>query len=573
MRVFPGGEPLSPKVSIVKSSWVRWASTLLVASYAAILAVGATRASPGIDVAANDLTILQRWQSEGRLTSHPTDSSHLTKPGYIAVLRLLLPSRGASASENRRFLFVNAAFLLAGAGFLGSALARHVGPSSGFFFLAFLVLLLPLRDGADYVGSEAIASGLAMLAAAFWILGRSGGRAWLSAAGVVGALLTTIRPNVGLLLVALALALGGGELRPKISPRTAGLAFGATLVALLALLRAAGDRTHTLEETSRTALWGTADYYWRFDVGTWPDDPDPLTSTRLQLAKTTARWRASFRPFTENRARSLEWRAFHGLFSADELPPRWRAPRYLAWDAAVRRWWWLGAVLVVALSAGAAVGGRNAHRWTGLLVVAFVVAQSLAFGADPRLALPALPLAGAGVAAALPSFRRSTRSLAVALAVGALLTWRLARIPDVADYDFALVRGPGQTIEELLPPGRVPAAPRLLHFRLLQEPPFAAGFVASVDGRVVLRRETGDPSPVPAFFTAALTEDEAQRARRSGLRLTLTTLPAANSDSFVYFPASPPALGLSCQVDGSDRIPSAFFGQTRGGWPVWVTPD
>ncbi len=552
----------------------RSAAVLLGSGVFLLYVVGAFRAVPGLGTAANDLRIARDWAATGRLDSHPSDASHLTKPGYVALLRLLLPGLGASASENRRFLVLDALLVCAGAGLLAFALWSTIGRASAILFLLFMAAFLPLRDSCDYVASEPIGAATCMATVACVLLGRQRSPAWLAAAGALAGLLTPIRPNLGISLVAITIAIAISEARVGSARALAAgaLSFAGALLLWVGLLHFAGNRSVFPRDGARTLLWGTADYYWRYDIGAWPVGADAAETARRQLRRVEDRWRDFLRPWTENRERSLEWRLLHGLFSTEELPSRWGGDVYPMIDRFVRSWWWLFAATLVALSLCALVArGRFALGGAGIAFI--VVAQSLLFGADPRLALPFVPLLAALVAATLPSLRWRPWVAGLGGVVLLGLALELHRIPDMAGYDYALVRGPNRTIEEFVPSGRVPASPRRLHFRLLQEPPFSEGFVAAIDGRPALSREAGDPAPFPAFFSADLTADEAARARRSGLRLTLTTRPETSPSEFVYFPVSPPVLGLQSEVDGGEWIPSGFSGDTRGGWPVWLTSE
>ena len=78
----------------------------------------------------NDLDIVRAWQQTGRFADHPTDPAHLTKPGYILYLAVTLPHAGSEPAELRRFLLLNALWMLSGILLVSYALWRrsHVLP-------------------------------------------------------------------------------------------------------------------------------------------------------------------------------------------------------------------------------------------------------------------------------------------------------------------------------------------------------------------------------------------------------------------------------------------------------------
>jgi hypothetical protein len=324
----------------------------------------------------------------------------------------------------------------------------------------------------------------------------------------------------------------------------------------------------------RVLLWGTADYYWRPDVGGWPSGQTPTETARLQSAKVAERWRSVIRDWNKNQRRSFEWKALHGLVSSEELPPQWIGGRYQRLDRVLREWWWLEAATLAALSVLAAVGGRGPFRFIGVLLVAFCILQSIVFGADPRLALPLLPLLAVGVAGATPSVRWSGIAIAAGTLTFMLLVWRISQVPDAAGYDFGLVRGPARRIEQILPPSQFPTCGGArVQFRVYEEPPYPLGFRASIDGTPVLERRPGDSSSYPAYFSARLTHAQVAAARRSGSRLTIESIGPPGSEGFFYFPLIPRIFGLRCRIDGDGCVPSGFGGTATGGMPAWVTAD
>jgi hypothetical protein len=548
----------------------------LFAIAAALYLRGAMRANPGIAAARQDLELVHRWSATGRISDLATDPSHLPKPGYLAYLRIALPHAGSDADENRRFLYLNAGWILLGIGAAALALGRRFGPTSASCFLLLVLACMPLRDSADYVASEPVATGLALLVAAGAIDASAGGDRFRTRflVGAAACVLGLLRPNLGvLLLVALILT---GLASPRRRSATAA-ALGGFLICLL-VLAAVGHRVHLpltpfAGGSSRVLLWGTADYYWKPDVHDWPVGKTPNETRRLQLQKTSARWSAFFENWDDNRTRSLTWRLGHALFSTDEFPSRWLSPRYLRADKLGRSWWWVIATLLCGGAIAAATGGRNDWQLIPIVIVAACVLQGLLFGADPRLALPCLPILMVALSAALSSMRWNGWTAGGALSGAFLALLVVHRVPDVATSDFALVRGPHRQIVQQLPGSAFPdRGASAIHFRLLQEQPCALGLSVLVGDELLLRRDPGDTSPWPAFFAVPLGEQETARARSNGLTLRIVTDgPDSSGDAFVYYPVIPPLLGGYTTVDGSADVPSGFGGQAVGSLPTWVS--
>jgi hypothetical protein len=547
----------------------------LFAAVALLYVLGASRADPGVAVAAEDLEIVRGWIESGTFPGSNSDSSHLAKPGYLLYLRATLPHAGSDSSENRRFLLFNAGWILLGLGAAAAALERRFGGVSACFFLVAMLACVTLRDSADYVASEPVATGLALLVLAGAVASARSQRVFsrlLLGASAMG--IAFVRPNLGILVfvVLLLKALDSDTRKPAVLAISGGFALG------FAVLFVVGRQSNLALQpfragVSRVLLWGTADYYWKPDVGGWPVGSTPEESAQKQLGKSVRRWKAFFTDLGENRRRALAWRFGHAFFSAEELPSRWPSPLYRCTDRFAREWWWVLATLLVVGAAAAAIGGTNGWRFVPALLVAGCIGQGLLFGADPRLALPILPILALALATSFPASGRRVLALAGSALVGAGCVIFVLRVPDVAAYDFALVRGSGVRIIQPIAASLFPTeGASAIHFRLAQEPPHRLGLVVGANERILLERRPGDPSPWPAFLTVPLDERETARARREGLTLRIETTggPGASA-AFVYYPVIPPVLGGRSTVDGSEQIPSGFGGETSGGLPVWVT--
>ncbi|HVQ54647.1 MAG TPA: hypothetical protein VMT25_05685, partial [Thermoanaerobaculia bacterium] len=549
---------------------------LALVLFGSLLFIGATRADPDVAAGRPDLEVLRQWVASGVLSDNSADPSHLTKAGYLLYLRATLPHAGADEGENRRFLLLNAGWILLGVASAAGALGRRFGSPASLFFLLGILACPAVRDCADYVTSEPITIGLSLLVAAVLVAAPSRSVRPAILVGVAAGLIALLRPNTGavVLLIAFLTASAGPKRMTSILVTTGGFA------ACLGVLWMLSHTTHLPlaplgGESSRVILWGTADYYWKPDVGGWPVGATPQETARLQITKAKQRWSAFLHGPGESRNRSLLWRVGHGLLSTEELPPRWRSARYAAADRLGRKWWWALAAAIVGASAGAAIAGRNEWRFVPAAVLAACIGQSLLFGADPRLNLPFLPLILLGLAAALPTARPDRRAVAGAVLGAAAVVLLCIRVPDVAAFDFARIAGPRHSIEQTIPASAFPpAGSALVHFRLLQEPPLALGFSVFGNGALILRRDPGDTSPWPASFRAALGERGTDLAGRKGLRIRIEIEGSDPSGgAFVYYPVVPPALGGRSAIDGREEIPSGFGETTEGGLPVWITRD
>ena len=542
--------------------------------FGVLLFIGAIRADPGVATGRADFEVLRQWVATGALSDNADDPSHLTKTGYLLYLRAALPHAGAEAWENRRFLLLNAGWIFLGVAAAAIALGRRFGPLASLVFLLGILACPPIRDCADHVTSEPVAIGLSLLVAAALVLAPTGTLWPRMLLGVAAGGIALLRPNTGLVLLLVAIITAGqGPKRATSILATLG-GFALCLGMSWTLARATSLPGRPGGGLSRVILWGTADYYWKPDVGGWPVGATPQETSRLQMAKAKQRWSAFFLDQNGTRRRSLLWRLGHGLLSAEELPPRWPSAAYAAADRLARKWWWAVAAGIVGAAAGVAIAGRNEWRFAPAAILAACLGQSLLLGADPRLDLPFLPLILLGLAAAWPTARPDRGGIAAVFLGAAAVVLLCIRVPDVAAFDFARIQGPRHRIEQTLPATAFPSAgAAIVHFRLLQEPPLALGFSVFGNGELLVRRAPGDPSPWPASFRAKLGQSGTDRARQQGLDLRIEIEGPESADAFVYYPVAPPALGGRSSIDGQRAIPSGFGGTTEGGLPVWITPD
>ena len=551
------------------------AALFLFALTAALYAAGAARADPGLGVARSDLEVLRHWKESGRIEDLAEDPSHLPKPGYLIYMKAMLPREGTDAREVRRFLAVNAIAVLCGLGAAALALARRSGPRAAILFLLFGLLYLPARDSADYVGSEPLAIGLALLFFAGLIGAWPVGPRRAILLGFACAPILLLRPNLGWILLAaslVAIASGRSRRLASVAILLAGFVAGSAL--LIAAGRATGLPTNPFAvNTSKVFLWGTADYYWPPDVGGWPVGKTSEETARLQAEKTKARWRELSSRRNADGARSILWRATHAVLSCEELPSRWSDRGYFLADKFLRRWWWLAASALFSAAAAVATGGCGELRFVSLLLLLASVGQGLVFGADPRLALPFIPVAVLSLAAGRrPEARR--RALAASGVTAVLLIAAVIAVPDAANSDFVILRGPGRRLDQVIGASRFPASETAtVHLRLVKPDGIGLGLTIKGNGEPLYERAPEDLSATPAFLSLVLRGPALARARLLGLKLEAVTFGASQTaDAFFYFPATPPVFRPACRVDGSENLPSGYGGTTRGSVPAWIHP-
>lgn len=547
---------------------IRLIAGLLLLLVACSYLMGARSASPGFVTAARDLDLLRQWRTTGHLGDHPDDPSHLPKAGYLAYLAGTLTRAGSDTMENRRFLVLNSLWVLGGValGVAGLAIRRDWGRVAGFAL--FMLGFLQARDACDYVSSEPISLGLGLSTFGLLHIGRS--HKAFAAAGVLGAAACLVRPNVGawLLLVGLAIASeskNGGR-------RTKVLSFGLVFMLILAAghvaLAERGDSS-SLGGSARTLLWGTADYYWRWDLDSgWPTGTSQAETTRLQSRLVIERW-LQFAAAHPDRVRSLMWRLGHAIFSAEELPARWNAARYLQIDKTIRYWWWLGCILLILLATLTALGGNGRWRIVPLLTMVACVVQGLLFGADPRLALPFIPLAALSCAFGIRAARLRLQGLLALMCTSASSVVVLLLAPDAAASDFAVIRSGRHVLEQqLVCRGCGQEGSRILRMRLLQEYPFNATIRIFGNGALLYKRQGGQDGRYPAVFSMPVDVRGGAGARKRTLvRVEMEVPPGENN--FVYFPVVPSIFDGRAAVDGSRRLSSGYGGYTEGGLPLW----
>ena len=543
-----------------------------VAAAALLLVARASRAPLAGGFGDRDLEILRRWIATGVLARLPRASDHLLKPGYLAWLRIVLGVH--EPFPIRRLLVVHAALVASGIAAVAAALwksgRRRTAAAAALALLAYV----PLHDAVDYVLSEPPAAAGLLFVLALLILAESSWPAALGL-GVPIALTALVRPNSGEIALLLSVLVLAGV------PRAARGRIGAVLlVSLAAGAGAVGiGRARGLDvnpfgvRATNVFLWGAADYYWEEDVAPWPEAPTLAAQRHLEAARARRIWSAKLHRRSADDRRALAWKFGHAYLSCEQLPPREGSPAYRLYDRILRRWWWIAALAGAAAAAAIAVGGSGPWRFAPAFLVAAVVGQGILVGADPRLALPLVPLVWLTLLLAAPGFRASPPAAGAALLVLAAGLGLLAETPDAASSDFGVIRG-SPALSFSVGPGAFAGSAEVatLHVRLLEPlQAFARGVVVEGDGRPLARYGPDPSRPAPPYLTAPIAEPLLSRARLSGLRVDLRP-EGGDPGSFLYFPVVPPPWARPATIGGKRAFESGYGGVTSGGIPFWVHP-
>ena len=561
-------EPASPPRPRRRSR--AWAcGGLLVA--AGVLYVATAASAPRTSTYGRwDLEILRRWGATGILAPLPDLPDHLLKPGYIAYLRAIGGAR--PAYPVRRLCTVNALLAIAVFSLLAIALGKARRHRAAVVAAGFFLLYSPLRDCVDDLSSELPAAAGFVACLALLVLALERRPRLFPLIGALAAAVALVRPNVGELAVVIAAVVAWesspGWRRPVL--------LAASFLAVTALAAAVGRaRDVSLSpfsvEASTPLLWGAADYYWKPDVGPWPTGATTAEKSRAERRVARRIWETKLRRWSPDDRRALLWKLGHAVFAADQLPPRWQFHSYVTYDKAIRRWWWVAAILLFSGTAAVAVGGRGPWRLAPALVAAAVVLQGLVFGADPRFALPLIPAWFVVVLIALPETRMTRSAIASAAVAAAGCLALIAAAPDVTNSDYAVVRGP-EPLSFTVPARAFSGVGEraTLHVRFLElSQKFNRGLTIESGGRGIGAYAPEPARPYPPFVSAVVDGSLLENARRSGLSVDLRPGGPADGD-FFYFPVVAPPWGEPATLRGNATLESGFGGTTSGGIPFWV---
>lgn len=550
----------------------KWDSvTAMVLLFLGALYLGSVpRVPPDAGYAGPDLQLLHQWRLTGHLDPLEHHPEHLLKPGYILYLRLLLGS--SEPFPLRRVLLGDALAVIVACVAVCVALSltgrKRAGAITALCFLAYT----PLRDAADHVLSETIATAGLLFCLAVFVFGLDRRWHFIFLAGVLAGLFAVIRPNVFVSFAALALVvLAMDPSRRRFAPAFLAAFFSGCLTSA-----ALGTLGHVPlnplgVRSSSAILWGTADYYWLPDIGTWPVTSSGGVDKTRELRLAAHRWHTKLSHWTPDRRRALWWTLGHSWFSAEELPARWRGPLPYRWyDRGIRRWWWAIALCLVGLASGTAVNGRGCWRLAPLAVVVVILGQGVLFGADPRFSLPFVPLLFVLLALSLEGEAIGARSVVAGVASLACGFVLIAAAPDMTNSDYGILRA-GQALAVHIPTRLFEHADHIatVHVRILEETQHLdRGVDIWIAGQPVAEyKPTGLPQE-NGFLTARLSGPLLGIAKRTGV--TLSVLPRGGSGAFLYFPVISWPWGTRVTIDHSAVFESGYGGEASGGIPYWV---
>ena len=517
-----------------------------------------------------DLEILRRWGETGVIAPLPDLPDHLLKPGYIAYLRAIGGTH--TPFPVRRVCVVNAGLAVAAFALLAFALWKTRRYGAAAAAAGFFLLYSPLRDSANDLSSELPAAAGLVACLALLILARERRERLVLLTGALAAAVALVRPNVGELAVVVGAVVLWESSRGWRQPVLLAASFLAVTVLFAALGRTRDVSLNPFTvEASTPLLWGAADYYWKPDVGAWPTGATAAEKSRAERQDARRIWKAKLLRWSPDDRRALLWKLGHAVFSSDQLPSRWQPGISMTYDKGVRRWWWVGALVLLSGSALVSAGGRGPWRLAPVLVAAAVVLQGLVFGADPRFALPLIPAWFVVTLLALPGARLTRSALAAAAMTAVIGLALIGAVPDVTNSDYAVVHGPEPLSFSI--PARAFARTgerATLHVRFLElSQKFDRGLTIEAGGRVIAAFPAEPQRPYPPFVSAVVEGSLLENARRTGLAVELRP-GAPTTGSFFYFPAIPTPWGVPATISGKSILESGFGGTVEGGIPYWV---
>jgi hypothetical protein len=394
------------------------------------------------------------WARRGVGIFSPVVSPHHPpKPGYILFLRAAI-ALGPAETEARRIVVIQSLLLWLSIGATALLVGRRVGARSGVALYVVLILFLRLRDSSSAVMSEALTAALLVPIVAV-LLEPPKRIAAAAPLGIAIALLFLVRPNAGAAVLVLAFAAlwpSGG--RRAIVALVAG--FAALLLPLWAVTHVSGDPFRGM---SPAFITGSVDYSWTPQH----EHPTPEPPSSEQVRSAIEGWKKTFRATGVDRSRQLAWRSFHGLLGTDFYDARW-SPAYARLTTASRV---ISPLLILAAIAALIVAPKRGRASVlGLLLVAFLVAQSLLLGALPRLALPFVPALLLFGVVALAELGSAVRRIGGAAAL-ALLVAAVAWQRQVLDWEWGRIESSGVRIVQTIPRAALPEKePATLHVRI-----------------------------------------------------------------------------------------------------------
>ncbi|MDQ5873190.1 MAG: hypothetical protein M3547_13405, partial [Acidobacteriota bacterium] len=340
----------------------------------------------------SDSEIDLKWAQEGVGLLKPLTEEearrvavHPLKPGYILYLRLAsraIPKVG----EPRSAVIVQSVLLWFSIAATSFVLGRRRGAAIGIALYVALILFLPLRNSASAVMSEAISAALLLPLIAAAAISRPRTTKGIGGLALGLALLVSIRPNVGAIGFLLVAALYVTRLDFRNGMILASFFSVFVLAGWLVQRPLAGGRA--APGAADILVFGSAEYYWRPEIGDWPEASERGFSGDPRMRRAFENWRKTIARGGPDVRREIVWRAFHGLFGQDFYDPRW-SETYRSINAAGR----IAAPFLLLVGVAVLLAwSRHAALWLSLTLLALLVLHNLLFGSSPRLLLPFLPI-------------------------------------------------------------------------------------------------------------------------------------------------------------------------------------
>lgn len=524
----------------------------------------------------SDSEIDLKWAREGvgRWTPPTREEArrdvHPFKPGYILYLRLAsraIPKVG----EARSAVIVQSVLLWVSIAATSFALVRRRGVAAGIALYVALILFLPLRNSTSAVMSESISAALLLPLIAFPAISPPRTIKGVGALALGLAILVAIRPNVGAIgfLVVAVLFLVHREFR-----------HGAVFLALFSALALVGWLAQRPVGAWRSApgiadilVFGSAEYYWRPEIGEWPETGekdffhDPRTRRALE------NWRHTIARGGPDLRRDLVWRALHGLLGTEHYDARWSSTYERLSTASRITAPFLVLAAAALLLAARLSGPERENKWVGALLLPLLVAQNLAIGSHPRFVLPFLPvliLLGVLAFRAVATTNAPRRRILVT-AVFLFLLAATAANAHVLDWQWGRVESAGVRIRQRIPKGSLPReAPATLHVRIASPVvPSSAHFMVLAPDQTILYRSDDAADRREPAITAPLPQQLLDANRAGAVEIEVVTFGSYGEFDYLLFPVIPPPWRTRAVREGSDVL-SPTTGIRSGALDWWA---
>lgn len=518
----------------------------------------------------SDSTIDLAWVRAGILRSPDQVAAiggrslgHPLKLGYLVFLRLAM-SAAPGLGETRSIVFVQSLLLWLSITLTCLYLGRHVRPQFGLVLYCLLVFLLRLRDVSSQIMSESISATL-VLPLVTMVLCPPRAQIGLLAWGVVCGALFSVRPNLGLIVLCLALLALVKRARDLVN---VGAGFAAVTVTVW-MFAHAGGLGHPLRDLANPLYEASLSYNWR-PSGSETVPRGPRDEVRARLSGAATNWRHFLAESGTDKRREIIWKGLHGLVGTEFYDPRWSSA-YARFDTLTRI---VAPFVTIAAVCIILTLPFPERRWNALavtLIIALVV-QNIFLGSLPRYVLPALPavwLLGVLGFRALRTRSRLRKAMPALLMAFAILFF--GRYRGALDWDGGQFEAAGVRIVQRIQRGSLPKnAPATLHIRVApQLIPTGAHLTIKGPGELLLYTSTLDPVRDSPYITVPLPLRVLEENRKWSIDLMLISEGSYGSSYFLYFPVVPVPWGSPAKRLGGSEL-SPRTGVASGSFDWWA---